>query len=118
MKNSDTTIPTSEPELTDAALSEKPTVKGRRRRTHTRKMTISRDDIEECREKDEDDDDQFEKKIVALKKIVPGGETLAVENLFEETADYIASLQYKVEALRFLVTFVECSQNNKRKLGG
>lgn len=59
--------------------------------------------------------DEFEKKIVALKKIVPGGETLEVENLFEETADYILSLQYRVEALRFLVAFVESSE---RKLGG
>lgn len=63
-------------------------------------------------------DELFEKKIVALKKIVPGGETLAVENLLEETADYILSLQYKVEALRFLVAIVESSENNKRKLGG
>lgn len=73
---------------------------------------ISRDD-ERSAEKDE-----FEKKIVALKKIVPGGETLAVENLFEETADYILSLQSRVEALRFLVALVESSESNRRKLGG
>ncbi|KAL3848693.1 hypothetical protein ACJIZ3_010575 [Penstemon smallii] len=60
---------------------------------------------------------EVEKKIVALQKIVPGGETLTAENLFEETAEYILSLQCQVKALRFLADFVEGKGKEKRKLG-
>lgn len=66
---------------------------------------------------DGDDKVEVEKKIAALQKIVPGGERLAVEELFEETADYIFALENKVKALRFLTAFVQSSENRKRKLG-
>ncbi|XP_057791262.1 transcription factor PAR2-like [Salvia miltiorrhiza] len=65
-----------------------------------------------------DDKAEVEKKIVALQKIVPGGEKLPVEELFQETAEYIFALESQVEALRFLAAFVQTSQKRKRKLGG
>lgn len=55
---------------------------------------------------------------MALQKIVPGGETLPVAELFEETAEYIFALECQVKALRFLAAFVQSSENRKRKLGG
>ncbi|KAL8506281.1 hypothetical protein ACS0TY_017232 [Phlomoides rotata] len=57
-----------------------------------------------------------EKKIVALQKIVPGGERLPVEELFEETAEYILTLESRVKALKFLVAFVQSSENMKNKM--
>ncbi|KAF3975129.1 hypothetical protein CMV_001592 [Castanea mollissima] len=71
---------------------------------------------------DEDDDDdekaEVERKIEALQRIVPGGESLGVDNLFEETAGYIMALQYQVKALRALSTFFERLDKEKTKLGG
>ncbi|XP_075668962.1 uncharacterized protein LOC142638785 [Castanea sativa] len=69
----------------------------------------------------EDDDDEkaeVERKIEALQRIVPGGESLGVDNLFEETAGYIMALQYQVKALRALSTFFERLDKEKTKLGG
>ncbi|KAL3502902.1 hypothetical protein ACH5RR_037351 [Cinchona calisaya] len=58
---------------------------------------------------EEDEKVEVEKKIVALQKIVPGGESLGVDidKLFEETAGYIMELQYQVKALKFLASAVE-----------
>ncbi|KAL1567309.1 hypothetical protein AAHA92_02799 [Salvia divinorum] len=64
------------------------------------------------------DEAEVDKKIVALQKIVPGGERLPVDELFEETAEYIFALESQVEALRFLAAFVQTSDKRKRKLGG
>lgn len=65
-----------------------------------------------------DEKAEVEEKIVALQKIVPGGERLPVAELFEETAEYIFALECQVKALRFLAALVQTSDNRKRKLGG
>lgn len=65
----------------------------------------------------DDDKGEVEKKIAALQRIVPGGERLPVEDLFEETAEYISALERQVEALRFFAAFVQTSEKRKRKLG-
>ncbi|KAG6387243.1 hypothetical protein SASPL_152430 [Salvia splendens] len=71
-----------------------------------------------CRKRRRDENPELvDKKIVALQKIVPGGERLAVDELFQETAEYIFALESQVEALRFLAAFVQTSDNTKRKLG-
>lgn len=83
-----------------------------------RKMTLS-SVINVCEDEDEEDEEEeVESKINALQKIVPGGESLGLDNLFEETAGYILALQFQVKALKFLTNFVEGSEKEKRKLGG
>lgn len=77
-----------------------------------KKMTMS--SVEE----EEDEEEEVESKINALQKIVPGGESLALDKLFEETAGYILALQFQVKALKFLTNFVEGSEKEKRKFGG
>ncbi|XWS30082.1 hypothetical protein CRYUN_Cryun24cG0087800 [Craigia yunnanensis] len=81
---------------------------------------------EEGEEEDDDDDgvdDAVEKtevkrKIVALQRIVPGGEALGVDKLFEETAGYILALQCQIKAMRVLTNVIESLEKQKRKLGG
>ncbi|KAL7103938.1 hypothetical protein ACP275_08G212100 [Erythranthe tilingii] len=68
----------------------------------------------------DDDDEKAEvgKKIAALQRIVPGGERLGVEELFEETAEYILKLECQVKLLRFLAAFLQGSDEyQKRKHG-
>ncbi|CAI9784348.1 unnamed protein product [Fraxinus pennsylvanica] len=67
---------------------------------------------------DSDEKAEVEKKIVALQKIVPGGESLCGDTLFEETAEYIVTLQSQIKVLRFLASFVEGPEIEKRKFGG
>ncbi|KAE8694095.1 Transcription factor PAR2 [Hibiscus syriacus] len=69
---------------------------------------------------DEDDDEKVEvkRKIVALQRIVPGGEDLGVDKLFEETAGYILALQCQIRAMKALTSFIEGADKEKRKLGG
>ncbi|XP_051135232.1 transcription factor PAR1-like [Andrographis paniculata] len=55
------------------------------------------------------------RRIVALQKIVPGSEGLPMDKLFEETAEYIASLKRRVQVLRFLCAIADGEQ---RKSGG
>ncbi|XP_042041239.1 transcription factor PAR1-like [Salvia splendens] len=69
------------------------------------------------RNENPDEKIEVDKKIVALQKIVPGGERLPVDELFQETAEYIFALESQVEALRFLAAFVHTSDKAKRKLG-
>ncbi|PIN05459.1 hypothetical protein CDL12_22002 [Handroanthus impetiginosus] len=90
--------------------------RGRRRRTHSRK--ISKGAADGGGGDYTDEKAEVEEKIVALQKIVPGGEALAVEKLFEETAEYILTLEWQVKALRFLAGIVEGSEKEERKLGG
>ncbi|XP_021274482.1 transcription factor PAR1-like [Herrania umbratica] len=75
---------------------------------------------EEEDDDDDDDDDKAEvkRKIVALQRIVPGGESLGVDKLFEETAGYILALQCQIKAMRVLSCFIEGLEKQKRKLGG
>ncbi|KAL0320448.1 UNVERIFIED_CONTAM: hypothetical protein Sradi_5306300 [Sesamum radiatum] len=107
----------------NAAVQEPPAVvfrrgKGRRRRTHMRKMPKEACCSVAGGEELKDEKAEVERKIAALQKIVPGGDRLAVETLFEETAEYILALEWQVKALRFLAAFVEGSDMEKRKLGG
>ena len=67
---------------------------------------------------EDDEKAEVERKIEALQKIVPGGESLGVDNLFEETAGYIMTLQYQVKALRALATFFERLEKENTKFGG
>lgn len=69
-------------------------------------------------EKNEEGEEEVEEKILALKKIVPGGEKLGVDMLFEETAGYILQLQCQVKALKLLASFVEGTEKEEMKLGG
>jgi hypothetical protein len=61
---------------------------------------------------------EVERKIVALQRIVPGGESFGVDKLFEETADYIMALQCQIKAMRVLAGFLEELEKEKRKFGG
>ena len=61
---------------------------------------------------------EVERKIVALQRIVPGGESFGVDKLFEETADYIMALQCQIKAMRVLAGFLEGLEKEKRKFGG
>jgi hypothetical protein len=67
---------------------------------------------------EEDEKAEVERKIEALQRIVPGGESLGLDKLFEETAGYIMTLQCQVKALRTLSSFFEALEKEKRKLGG
>ncbi|XP_022739268.1 transcription factor PAR1-like [Durio zibethinus] len=73
-------------------------------------------------EKEEEDDDdeksEVKRKIVALQRIVPGGEALGVDELFEETAGYILALQCQIKTMRVLSSFIEGLEKQKTKLGG
>ncbi|KAK1326436.1 hypothetical protein QJS10_CPA01g01695 [Acorus calamus] len=60
----------------------------------------------------------LERKVKALQSLVPGGESLEIESLFEETAEYIQALQGQVDAMRALVCFFDALQRDKRKIGG
>lgn len=66
----------------------------------------------------EDEKAEVERKIRALQRIVPGGESLGIENLFEETAGYIQALQGQVRAMRVIASFFEGLECERRKLGG
>ncbi|KAK7372845.1 hypothetical protein VNO80_06233 [Phaseolus coccineus] len=73
---------------------------------------------EEGEDGDGDDREEIERKIHALQRIVPGGESLGVDKLFDETAGYILALQYQVKALRALTGFFEKLEKEKTKFGG
>ncbi|KAL3508974.1 hypothetical protein ACH5RR_028375 [Cinchona calisaya] len=82
------------------------------------KSSMKEEDTNNSTSSEEDEKVEVEKKIVALQKIVPGGESLGADKLFEETAGYILELQCQVKALKFLASFVEGSHKEKRKFGG
>ena len=53
----------------------------------------------------EDDDEEavaVEEKVALLRRLLPGGEGMAVDGLLEETADYIAALKAQVGVMRAL----------------
>ncbi|TMW87593.1 hypothetical protein EJD97_019740 [Solanum chilense] len=64
------------------------------------------------------EEEEVEEKILSLQKIVPGGETLGVDRLFEETAGYILQLQCQIKALKVLANFVEGNDKQRMKFGG
>ncbi|KAM5580027.1 transcription factor PAR1 [Rosa sericea] len=64
-----------------------------------------------------DDREEVERKIEALQRIVPGGESLGVDKLFEETAGYIMTLQVQLKAMKALASFFEGLEKEKKKFG-
>ncbi|CAK9152878.1 unnamed protein product [Ilex paraguariensis] len=44
-----------------------------------------------------------EKKVKTLKKLIPDGESMGLDGLFRETADYILSLQMRVRVMQIMV---------------
>ncbi|MED6111982.1 hypothetical protein PIB30_057416 [Stylosanthes scabra] len=71
------------------------------------------------REEEEEEREEVERKIEALKKIVPGGESVeGVEKLFDETAGYILSLQCQLNTLRALATLFNNLHHQNTNLGG
>ncbi|XP_038887982.1 transcription factor PAR1-like [Benincasa hispida] len=65
-----------------------------------------------------DEKEAVERKIRALQSIVPGGESLGVDKLFEQTAEYIMNLQHQVKAMRALSSFFESLEKEKSECGG
>ncbi|URD94779.1 phy rapidly regulated [Musa troglodytarum] len=55
----------------------------------------------------EDEAVEVEARVRALQRLVPGGEELGTERLFEETADYIEALQVQVSAMRALACLLD-----------
>jgi len=51
---------------------------------------------------EEEEEVAVEEKVALLRRLVPGGEGMAVEGLLEETADYIAALKAQVGVMRAL----------------
>ncbi|KAJ9147178.1 hypothetical protein P3X46_029368 [Hevea brasiliensis] len=101
--------------------------RGRRPETHRktrrnrRKMKIQEKDHGVMSGSSQDDDDEkeeVERKIWALQRIVPGGESLEVDKLFEETAGYILALQCQIKTMRVFASFLEGMEKEKSKLGG
>ena len=51
---------------------------------------------------EDDDEEAVEEKVALLRRLLPGGEGMAVDGLLEETADYIAALKAQVGVMRAL----------------
>lgn len=65
-----------------------------------------------------DEREEVEVKIRALQRIVPGGESLGADKLFEETAGYIMALQRQLKAMKTIANFFEALDKENTKLGG
>ncbi|XVF16813.1 hypothetical protein REPUB_Repub10bG0064600 [Reevesia pubescens] len=108
------------------ALPNFPRTRGTRRKRREYLKGQRKDYLSEKQEEDDgvdvdvDDDEKAEvkRKIVALQRIVPGGESLGVDKLFEETAGYILALQCQIKAMRVLSSFIDGLEKQKTKLGG
>ncbi|KAK9285845.1 hypothetical protein L1049_025046 [Liquidambar formosana] len=90
----------------------------RRARRKRRDIKASKKDAVVAAGGEEDEKAEVEKRIMALQRIVPGGESLGTEKLFEETAGYILALQCQVKAMKVLASFFEGLEKEKRKFGG
>ncbi|KAG2590333.1 transcription factor PAR1-like [Panicum virgatum] len=60
-------------------------------------------------EEEEVEEVAVEEKVALLRRLVPGGEGMAVEGLLEETADYIAALKAQVGVMRALACLLSGS---------
>ncbi|XP_029121181.1 transcription factor bHLH150 [Elaeis guineensis] len=60
---------------------------------------------------------EIERRVRALQKLVPGGEDLPMDQLFEETADYIEALQGQVNVMRALASLLDGLEKEKRLMG-
>lgn len=83
---------------------------------HRRQQQQKKDKVQEDQD-DQSKEELLETKIFALQRIVPGGETLGVDELFEETADYILALQCQIKAMKVLTNFIEGLKKEKSKFG-
>lgn len=83
---------------------------------HRRQQQQKKDKVQEDQD-DQSKEELLETKILALQRIVPGGETLGVDELFEETADYILALQCQIKAMKVLTNFIEGLEKEKSKFG-
>ncbi|KAI5339723.1 transcription factor PAR1 [Prunus yedoensis var. nudiflora] len=92
--------------------------RARKQRREECMKTNQPSDVKNGGEEDGDKEEEVEKKIEALQRIVPGGESLGVDKLFEETAGYIMALQGQLKAMKALASFVEGLEKEKRKFGG
>ncbi|XP_009786577.1 uncharacterized protein LOC107765527 [Nicotiana tabacum] len=107
----------------DQKMTQKNSKRQKRMRNNVKKVlkeSSSNCNTDNAGNNQEEDDDkaEVEEKIMALQKIVPGGESLGVDMLFEETAGYILALQCQIKTLKVLASFVEGSEKERMKLGG
>jgi hypothetical protein len=56
-----------------------------------------------------EEEEEVEEKVALLRRLVPGGEDMAVDGLLEETADYIAALEAQVGVMRALACLLSGS---------
>lgn len=94
---------------------------GGRRRKHKmvrRLRNESESSSVACRGESDGEKEEVERKILALRELLPGGEALGVERLFEETAEYILALQGKVESMKLIASYFERVKKEKTKIGG
>ncbi|KAI4329809.1 hypothetical protein MLD38_028154 [Melastoma candidum] len=49
------------------------------------------------------------RRVRTLKSLVPNGESMDLEGLFRETADYITCLEMRVRAMQMVVDALTCS---------
>ena len=62
-----------------------------------------------ARRGEEEEEEVVEEKVGLLRQLVPGGKDMAVEELLEETADYIAALKAQVGVMRALACLLSGS---------
>ena len=65
-----------------------------------------------------DEEVEIERRVKALQRLVPGGEQMETDALFEETADYIEALRGQVNAMRALAEFMDGVARERRMMGG
>ncbi|ONK68155.1 uncharacterized protein A4U43_C05F8080 [Asparagus officinalis] len=63
-------------------------------------------------------DDGVERRIKDLQRLVPGGGEMEVDDLFEETADYIEALKGQVNLMRALTEVLDGASRERRTMGG
>ncbi|XP_050238949.1 transcription factor UPBEAT1 [Mercurialis annua] len=56
----------------------------------------------------------FQKKVKTLKKLIPNCQSVEVEGLFRETADYILSLQMRVNLMQKMVEVLSSSGSDSQ----
>ncbi|KAJ4982038.1 hypothetical protein NE237_032875 [Protea cynaroides] len=83
----------------------------------SRKQRNTRAKLQKINACGEADDEKvgIEKRIMLLQSIIPGGESLGIDKLFEETALYILSLQGQVKAMKILTSLFESLEKEKSK---
>ncbi|KAG6484077.1 transcription factor IBH1-like [Zingiber officinale] len=62
---------------------------------------------------EEPEEELVEARVRTLQRLVPGGEELGVDSLFEETADYIEALREQVSAMRALACLLHGFQRTR-----